>query len=314
MYKQGSMPLPPVETRRRELKPMLSEDFHPGDQELLMAADGELSVRRATGVRAHLARCWDCRARMAEIEGTIADFARIHREISDPKLPPIAGSRAQLRARLAELATKPHPESGRWLFRFGTATRVAAYVCGAIFVTVVTSKLLVQHPTMSRPNSAAISFEPEAVPNRSLTPGAVRQVAVSDVCAMAHEEVVTAVPASLRQLVFQEYGIANTRADNYEIDYLITSGLGGVGDIHNLWPEPNASPVWNSHVKDALEERLHELVCSGKLDLPTAQHEIATDWIAAYRKYFSTDEPLSLGSNRIRFFGAFIASSEAPEK
>jgi hypothetical protein len=56
------------------------------------------------------------------------------------------------------------------------------------------------------------------------------------------------------------------------------------------------------------------LVCSGKLDLPTAQHEIATDWIAAYRKYFSTDEPLSLGSNRIRFFGAFIASSEAPEK
>jgi hypothetical protein len=99
---------------------------------------------------------------------------------------------------------------------------------------------------------------------------------------MAHEEVVTAVPASLRQVVFQEYGIANAHADNYEIDYLITPGLGGVKDIHNLWPEPNASPVWNSHVKDALEERLHQLVCSGTLDLPTAQREIATDWIAAY--------------------------------
>jgi hypothetical protein len=152
----------------------------------------------------------------------------------------------------------------------------------AIFVTAVISRLLVQHPSMSRPNSAAISFEPEVVPNRSLTPGAVRQVAVSDVCAMAHEEVVTAVPASLRQVVFQEYGIANAHADNYEIDYLIAPGLGGVKDIHNLWPEPNASPVWNSHVKDALEERLHQLVCSGTLDLPTAQREIATDWIAAY--------------------------------
>jgi hypothetical protein len=130
MYKQGSMPLPPVATRRLGLKPMLSEDFHPGDQELLMAADGELSARRANRVRAHLAACWDCRARMAEIEGTIADFARIHRVISVPKLPPTTGARAQLRARLAELATKPDPESGRWLFQFGTATRVAAYICG----------------------------------------------------------------------------------------------------------------------------------------------------------------------------------------
>ena len=140
---------------------------------------------------------------------------------------------------------------------------------------------------MSRPNSAAISFEPEVVPNRSLTPGAVRQVAVSDVCAMAHEEVVTAVPASLRQVVFQEYGIANAHADNYEIDYLIAPGLGGVEDIHNLWPEPYTR-TWNAHVKDALEEHLHEMVCAGKLDLSAAQRDIATDWIAAYKKYFRT--------------------------
>jgi hypothetical protein len=104
---------------------------------------------------------------------------------------------------------------------------------------------------------------------------------------------------SLRQEVFQEYGIVNARADDYEIDYLIAPGLGGVEDIHNLWPEPYRSRTWNARVKDTLEERLHELVCAGRLDLATAQHEIATDWIAAYKKYFHTDRPLSLRSQLI---------------
>jgi hypothetical protein len=45
-------------------------------------------------------------------------------------------------------------------------------------------------------------------------------------------------------------------------------------------------------VKDELEERLHQMVCSGDLDLPTAQREIASDWIAAYKKYFHMDAPL----------------------
>lgn len=101
------------------------------------------------------------------------------------------------------------------------------------------------------------------------------------------------VPHSLHQQVFQEYGIVNARAADYEIDYLITPGLGGAEDIHNLWPEPYKAPRWNAHVKNALEEHLHQMVCSGKLDLPTAKRDIATNWIAAYKKYFHTDKPLS---------------------
>ena len=50
-------------------------------------------------------------------------------------------------------------------------------------------------------------------------------------------------------------------------------------------------------MKDALEEHLHQMVCSGQLDLSTAQRDIATDWIAAYKKYFHTDRPLSLRSH-----------------
>jgi hypothetical protein len=109
------------------------------------------------------------------------------------------------------------------------------------------------------------------------------------------------VPAPLRQEIFQEYGIEAPRADDYEIDYLIAPGLGGTEDIHNLWPEPYKSPAWNARVKDALEEQLHQLVCAGRLDLPTAQRDIATDWIAAYKKYFHTDAPLALRSDLIRF-------------
>jgi len=33
-------------------------------------------------------------------------------------------------------------------------------------------------------------------------------------------------------------------------------------------------------------------VCLGNLDLSTAQREIATNWIDAYKKYFHTEAPV----------------------
>jgi hypothetical protein len=33
-------------------------------------------------------------------------------------------------------------------------------------------------------------------------------------------------------------------------------------------------------------------VCEGRVDLRTAQRDIAADWVAAYRKYFKTGAPL----------------------
>jgi hypothetical protein len=44
-------------------------------------------------------------------------------------------------------------------------------------------------------------------------------------------------------------------------------------------------------VKDALERKLHSLVCAGKLDLKTAQTEIASNWIEAYKKYVGESPP-----------------------
>jgi hypothetical protein len=62
------------------------------------------------------------------------------------------------------------------------------------------------------------------------------------------------------------------------VDYLITPALGGSDNVRNFWP--------------ALEDHLRRLVCEGRIDLVTAQSEIAHDWIGAYKKYFQTTRPL----------------------
>jgi hypothetical protein len=109
------------------------------------------------------------------------------------------------------------------------------------------------------------------------------------------------VPVSLKRKVFELYGVTPPRPDAYEVDYLITPELGGATDIRNLWPEPYQDTVWNAHVKDQLEDRLHRMVCSGDVDLATAQRDISTDWIAAYRKYFHADRPVEGGSSSNSF-------------
>jgi hypothetical protein len=74
--------------------------------------------------------------------------------------------------------------------------------------------------------------------------------------------------------------------------------LGGSNALKNLWPQSFQTQPWNAHVKDHLENELHRLVYAGQLDLGTAQRDIATDWIAAYRKYFHTELPLTQARTR----------------
>jgi hypothetical protein len=73
-----------------------------------------------------------------------------------------------------------------------------------------------------------------------------------------------------------------------EYDHLVPLELGGdPNDPANLWVEPNdraaATSVYNG--KDTLEDALNRMVCSGRLGLTAAQQAIATDWVAASRRY-----------------------------
>jgi hypothetical protein len=55
---------------------------------------------------------------------------------------------------------------------------------------------------------------------------------------------------------------------------------------------------WNGQVKDRLEDKLHELVCSGQLDLKTARQAIASNWIEAYKKYVGPNPPIQEPTSR----------------
>ena len=135
-------------------------------------------------------------------------------------------------------------------------------------------------------------FVPISFPATELTPGVARAKTRDQVCG-SNEEKNRDVPATLRRRVFELYGMPGADPKAYEVDYLITPALGGADDIGNLWPQSYSATIWNARVKDALEDRLHELVCRGDIDLPTAQREISADWIGAYKKYFHTDKPVN---------------------
>ncbi len=242
---------------------MRNRDYHLSDEELLLAADGELSGERER----HLAACEVCRARRRELEDA-ADLVGMHRALAEPFLSPDA-ARARLRARMAEVAEPAEPRL--WLRPWH------AVAVGALAMAFTLAILGRAHRVLE-------------IPSPRLTPGAARAVDRESLCnaTLPKNQV---VPADMRERVFQAYGIAHADPRKYEVDYLITPALGGADDIRNLWPQPYVSTVWNARVKDELEDRLREMVCGGRLDLAEAQKAISTDWIAAYKKYFGTDLP-----------------------
>lgn len=264
------------------MRAMKHEDSHLSDQQLLLDVDGELSPQAGKLVRAHLATCWSCRTRRQELENAISDFVRLRKEQFDEKLPPADGPRALLKAQLAELATDA-PVGGRRPSGVQWALAAAALTL-TVLLAIQVESVSGRHGPSTRPVIVS-------VPDSSLTPGAAILTSRSTVCAQANTKNKT-VPVALQRKVFQEYGIADAKPQAYEVDYLVTPALGGADDIRNLWPHSYSATSWNAKVKDELEDRLREMVCDGSLDLSEAQQEIARNWIAAYRKYFHTDQPL----------------------
>jgi hypothetical protein len=123
------------------------------------------------------------------------------------------------------------------------------------------------------------------LPDPELTPGDVFEVTLADICTPGYSKTVRAVPKYLRDQAFRKYGIEPHQRGDYQLDHLIPLALGGSNSVRNLWPQPHHAPPWGARAKDRLENRLHRLVCAGKLDLKTAQQEIAADWPEAYRRH-----------------------------
>jgi hypothetical protein len=138
---------------------------------------------------------------------------------------------------------------------------------------------------------------PPQVPDSHLTPGVINPEATKlKICTPnytsgsdIHGAKIRNVPESLKKKVFAEYNI-DPASDKFEIDHLISLELGGANDIKNLWPQSYTTTPYNAHMKDNLENTLHRMVCSDKINLSDAQREISNDWISAYNKYVKSQK------------------------
>ena len=123
------------------------------------------------------------------------------------------------------------------------------------------------------------------VPDAQKTPGDALTTDASIICVPGYTKTVRNVPQAVKKQVYRIYWITTRKPREYEIDHLISLELGGSNSIRNLWPESFITQPLNAHVKDKLENKLHDLICSGQLPVEQAQQEIAQDWIAAYQKH-----------------------------
>lgn len=125
------------------------------------------------------------------------------------------------------------------------------------------------------------------LPDSRLTPGLAGPLGKAQLCARSFRtRTIRDVPEETKDKVYAEYAMVRGRSPcPCEVDHLIPLELGGSDAIPNLWPQSYTTKPYNAHVKDTLENQLHILVCRGQLDLEAARHEIATDWVAAYKRY-----------------------------
>ncbi len=128
----------------------------------------------------------------------------------------------------------------------------------------------------------------DTLPDPKCTPGAIDNTVTQDnidstICVPGYTKTVrppvsVTEPQKLESM--KSYGFTDSPS-NYEFDHLIPLELGGApDDPKNLWPQPHSS----SFTKDGIENYLHDQVCSGNMDLKTAQHEIATNWFSYWMR------------------------------
>jgi hypothetical protein len=275
-------------------------DLHLTDEELLSLIDGELRPQRTAHATMHVETCAACQARRDQIGRVMGLIAGAYRQ--DVATVEIVRARQTLHISLTETRRRLDHSWRRVLVCMQAATPA-----WCLLAVIALGLLVVSGPTRSTslfPHFAAA--ETGALPIASLTPGATLPLGTAELCSNQRGPRQHRLPSSMREDVLRRYGMEHLDSADYELDFLITPELGGAPDPANLWPERYRQPVWNAHVKDQLEDLLPRLVCTGRLRLDVAQRDIATDWIAAYRKYFDTPAPLTATVSPPRDYGAEI--------
>jgi hypothetical protein len=143
-------------------------------------------------------------------------------------------------------------------------------------------------------SDSSLANEP-ILPIKSVTPGAIDPSVTqsnigSTICVIGYTAKIRPSSSYTNNLKKQQLGSTysfyhDSQLGDFEEDHLISLELGGSPTSpKNLWPEPY-NGLSGARVKDQVENKLHLLVCSGRLPLEVAQNAIATNWWDAYRKY-----------------------------
>jgi hypothetical protein len=134
------------------------------------------------------------------------------------------------------------------------------------------------------------------LPDRHCTPGVIdarvtQQNIARTICRPGYSKTVrppTTYTNPLKVEGIRAYGFADRRPSDYEEDHLISISLGGSPTApRNLWPEPHAGR-WGAATKDKLEFQLYRRVCAGTYRLTAAQRDLSHDWVAAYKRLFTS--------------------------
>jgi uncharacterized protein DUF3761 len=169
--------------------------------------------------------------------------------------------------------------SGTCSYHHGVAQWLTAAVPVRLAIASVGATVRLLSPT--RTSGCALG----ALPDRRCSPGAYYNgLTTGVICAAGFRTgAIRNVPVSEKHEVEAEYGMRPAAyGSTLEIDHIVSLELGGSNDVANLFPE--RAPGY--HAKDKLENRMHDMVCSGEISLGAAQHQIAADWKALYRRVF----------------------------
>jgi hypothetical protein len=265
---------------------------HLRDEALLLGQDRALHGGALRRLDNHLDNCAACRLRR---QALLEQDHHLHTAMQAEPAPMPHVARLRLQEALAEAASARRvPPQQSWRAMLLRPTMLLQLGTVAILLVLGATYRQVTRPLQGW---MAAYDEKGPRPDHALTPGSTSPMTLAQVCSLDDENQDPTLPQEKQRAVFRAYGVDENSARAYQVDYLINPQLGGNDHMENLWPEPYQSTVWNAAAKDALETRLHGLVCTRQVDLKAAQREISSDWIAAYRKYFHTAQPSEVAAS-----------------
>lgn len=121
-------------------------------------------------------------------------------------------------------------------------------------------------------------------PNSDLTPGSVVTTNTNDVCGLPDHGDPHPISPQLSAQVYSEYGYTTTSEQHkHLLNYLVPLDLGGGTGADNIW----AAALRGTGFYEVVETDhvMRDLVCRRALPLTEAQHDLETDWYAAWLRY-----------------------------